>query len=235
MRPTLIDLYCGAGGASAGYVRAGFQVIGVDIEPMSNYPFDFILADALEYLDMLRRHGVPSYVAAFHASPPCQKYSTLSKHYRTDRIDTYPELIEPTRDKLDKLRLPYVIENIPGAPLIDPVTLCGSHFDLTSRWPDFGKVGLRRHRGFEAHGFTLADPGAHDHSYRAVPVYGYTNNRLYRGKGFRGESFNELRKTVMDIDWMEHEELNEALPPAYCNYVGGYMLASINNRYGLAA
>ena len=235
-RPVLIDAFCGAGGAGAGYAQAGFHVIGVDSCPMPRYPFPLIQADVLDLIGLLIETGAISQVAALHGSPPCQRYSTLSKVYRTDRLHTFPELIEPARRAFAATGLPFVIENVPGSPLISPVILCGSHFGLTSVWPGVGqagtstrtrKVGLRRHRGFEAHGFSLPDPGPHDHGYAAVPVYGYTNNRLYRGRGFGGETFIDLRKRVMGISWMTHEELNEAVPPAYTAWIGRYLMDSL--------
>src|SRR5215471_19108203 len=243
-KPVLIDLFCGAGGAGAGYARAGFHVIGVDSAPMPRYPFPFVQADALSFITKLAGSGALSQVTALHGSPPCQADSTLSKRFRTDRLHTYPRLIGPVRQAFTATGLPFVIENVPGAPLISPVILCGSHFGLTSVWPGVGlpgaetgtvRVGLFRHRGFEAHGFTLPDPGAHDHGYRAVPVYGYTNNFIYRGLGFGGETFSDLRRRVMDIGWMEHEELNEAIPPAYTAYVGQHLMGSLERQAALGA
>lgn len=153
-------------------------------------------------------------------------YSTIAKRYRTDRLSSYPHLIEPTRERLIKLGLPWVIENVPGAPLLNPITLCGSQFDLTAEWPEIGKCGLRRHRQFES-SLNLPDAGPHSHTYRAVPVYGHTNNRVFRGKGFHGESFGDLRKQVMGIDWMSHEELNAAIPPVYTDFIGKAILTQI--------
>jgi DNA (cytosine-5)-methyltransferase 1 len=239
MTYTVLDLFCGEGGAARGYADAGFQIVGVDIEPQPRYPFRFREYDAFEYLERFVINADPAWSIGFdaiHASPPCQRYSTLSKRFRTDRLHSFPDLIGPTRDMLRETGLPYVIENIPLAPLEDPVILCGSQFELTSMWPGVGppgttsgpeKVGLRRHRGFEAN-FEIHDAGPHDHSYRAVPVYGYTNNRLFRGEGLRGESFSDLRKEVMEIDWMSHEGLNEAVPPAYTEYVGLFLLHHLN-------
>jgi len=242
-KPVLLDAFCGEGGAGAGYDRAGFHVIGIDTAPMPRYPFPFIRADALELISRLTRTGEIRKVAALHGSPPCHRYSTLSKVYRTDRLDTYPDLIGPAREVFAATGLPFVIENVRGAPLAGPVTLCGSHFGLTSVWPGVGlpgaeggtvKVGLRRHRLFEAHGFRLPDPGPHDHSYRVVPVYGYTNNFIFRGRGFSGESFNDLRRQMMEISWMGHEALNEAIPPAYAAYVGSYLMDAVTGRDGSA-
>lgn len=218
-KPKLLDLFCGAGGAGYGYHLAGFEVTGVDITPQPNYPFRFIQADALDF-------PVDGFDAV-HASPPCQKYSTLSKRFRTDRLHTYPDLIEPARQKLEVSGLPYVIENVSGAPLEAPVLLCGSQFGLTTYWPGVGKAGLQRHRNFELHGFTAPGAGKHDHDYYAIPVYGYTNTNgtvIFKGKGFHGESFRDLRRMIMGIDWMEHEELNEAIPPAYTKHIGKYLI-----------
>jgi len=130
----LLDLFCCAGGAGTGYHQAGFDVVGVDINQQLNYPFTFVCADALK-LD-------PEFIASFdaiHASPPCQSYSDLAK--RNGNADDWPRLIEPVRELLIQTGLPYIIENVEGAPLINPVILCGTMFP-----------GLRviRHRLFEA-------------------------------------------------------------------------------------
>jgi len=132
-KPRLLDLFCCAGGAGVGYSRAGFEVVGVDNKPQSNYPLPFIQADALK-LD-------PEFIASFdaiHASPPCQSYSDLAK--RNGNAHEWPRLIEPVREILIASGLPYVIENVDGAPLLNPMVLCGTMFK-----------GLRvlRHRLFE--------------------------------------------------------------------------------------
>src|SRR5688500_4187308 len=115
----LLDLFCGAGGCSEGYHRAGFEVVGVDLKAQKNYPFEFIQADALDYpLDGFD---------VIHASPPCQAYSVLR---RANPDAEYADLIEPTRAKLQASGLPWIIENVPGAPLAQSITLCGSMFGL---------------------------------------------------------------------------------------------------------
>ena len=143
MGKRLLDLFCKAGGASMGYHRAGFEVVGVDIEPQPNYPFEFIQADAMTFpLDGFD---------AIHASPPCQAYAKVTD-WRGSRSD-HPMLIDAVRERLKGLM--YVIENVPDArgELINPIMLCGSQFGLS----------VRRHRFFEipSIGFTLRPPCQH--------------------------------------------------------------------------
>src|ERR1700734_2045923 len=140
-RPRLLDLFCCAGGAGVGYSRAGFEVVGVDNKRQPNYPLPFIHADALK-LD-------PAFIASFdaiHASPPCQSYSDLAK--RNGNGHMWPRLIEPVRDMLIASGLPYVIENVDGAPLLNPVVLCGTMFP---------QLRVLRHRLFEAN-FAMVPP-----------------------------------------------------------------------------
>src|SRR5512146_881208 len=119
--PRLLDLFCGAGGAAMGYHRACFEVVGVDINPQPHYPFEFHQADALTYpLDGFD---------VIHASPPCQDYTIASLYHRMNG-KTYPDLIEPTRKHLMRSSSVWVMENVPGAPLINPIMLCGSMFGL---------------------------------------------------------------------------------------------------------
>jgi len=120
-KPRILDLFCCAGGAGIGYSQAGFAVVGVDIKPQPNYPLLFIQADALA-LD-------PKFIASFdavHASPPCQAYSDLAKRNRN--AHEWPRLIEPIRNMLIRSGVPYVIENVSGAPLLNAVVLCGTMF-----------------------------------------------------------------------------------------------------------
>jgi DNA (cytosine-5)-methyltransferase 1 len=137
MKPRILDLFCGAGGASAGYARAGFDVVGVDLNPQPRYPFEFHQADALTFpLDGFD---------AIHASPPCQAYSTMRRGLWKDR--EHPDLIAPIRDRLIGADVPYVIENVEGARrlLVNPVLLCGTMFGLGTKEGN----QLRRHRYFE--------------------------------------------------------------------------------------
>lgn len=248
MRPLLLDLFCGAGGAAMGYHRAGFEVVGVDLWPMPRYPFEFIQSDALNALDTLILGGCLedcriggdhcglrlSEVEAIHASPPCQRYSKMSI-CRPGLSDAYPDLIEPTRERLELTGLPYVIENVPGAPLRAPVTLCGCQFGCEAQFRDQGTVQLRRKRGFESN-FPIPDAGPHHHfapsvtvaghgnptspkkRTRSLPVYGHSapgNRPDLRGKGYQ-----QACRDAMGIDWMRREELSESVPPAYTEYVG---------------
>lgn len=220
-----LDLFSGAGGASMGYSRAGYSMIGVDKEDMSNYPFTFMRADALDVLDDLIRGGsiMGLYLNDFsfiHASPPCQRYSRVMS-CRPSYAAKYPDLIDTVRTLLLKTGIPIVIENVEGSPLINAVTLCGSHFGLKAIVPSSGRiVGLRRHRLFEAHGFKIADPGPHNHNLPAVSVAGHGPTNQQQRALVPGPGFAAITRTLMGIDWMNRKELGEAIPPAYATYVG---------------
>lgn len=306
MRFRLLDLFCGAGGCSVGYHRAGFEVVGVDHHKMPRYPYEFHQSDALEFL---AAHGRE--FDAVHASPPCQKYCALRHLAKKD----HPDLIPQTRALLRETGLPYVIENVPGAPLLSPVMLCGTMFGLRT---DCG-AELRRHRLFETnwplmrglkcrhyvaatsgvigvygdhprpgnefterakekrfscteivHGHsggnsrrdgydpTIAGHTPEDRKGRVIGVYGdrpkdgsertlrQTEKRTIcvNGTGLTSEGRsvititgstpqqnivrNIARKTfpvsaarvAMGIDWMTMKELSQAIPPAYCEFIG---------------
>ena len=212
----LLDLFCGAGGAAMGYYRAGFdEIVGVDINPQPNYPFEFVQTDAMEY----PLEGFD----AIHASPPCQRYSIANNiHGRDD----HPDLVAPTRDRLAAAGVPYVIENVPGAPLIDPVVLCGRTFELD----------VKRHRLFETTFpvFTMPCPKGHPGDW--VSVFGHTvlSRRHVIGKAKGGG--NRIKRThlgvergreAMGIPWMKRDELSEAIPPAYTEWIGRQLIAQI--------
>ena len=209
----LLDLFCGQGGAAAGYARAGFEVTGVDINPQPRFPYTFVQADAVEYV---KEFG--HLFDAIHASPPCQAHSALRTLWK-DRA--HPELVAPTREALVASGKPWIIENVPGAPLIDPVVLCGSMFDLKVadrtglvRW-------LRRHRLFESN-VALTAPGPCAHGGRPVMgVYGHSGGRqMTRGyKATRAEA-----SAVLGIDWMSLRGLSQSVPPAYAEWLGRIML-----------
>jgi DNA (cytosine-5)-methyltransferase 1 len=219
MRPRLLDLFCCAGGAGTGYHRAGFDVVGVDLKPQPRYPFEFIQADVLALdLDFLRSFD------AIHASPPCQRYSDLAK--RNQNVETYPDLLAPTREKLLATGLPYVIENVDGAPLISPVVLCGTMFP-----------GLRvlRHRGFESNVLLLAPPhGRHPLVYtmdKRKNHFGQLNQDTAFVQVTGGGNCSKANAAdAMGIDWMTKEELNEAIPPAFTEHLGRQLLAHVQRR-----
>lgn len=222
-RPRLLDLFCCAGGAGMGYANAGFEVVGVDIDPQPHYPLLFIQADALT-LD-------PEFITSFdaiHASPPCQSYSDLAK--RNGNAHEWPRLVEPVREMLIRTGLPYVIENVEGAPLLNPVVLCGTMFK-----------GLRvlRHRLFEANFPILTPPhGKHPicHTFdKRKAQYGKTDEmRDFVSVNGGGNCSVAAARDAMGIDWMTKNELNESIPPAYTRLIGKQLLEYMSNQEAAA-
>lgn len=209
-RPRLLDLYCGAGGAGMGYHRAGFDVVGVDIRPQKNYPFEFIQADALEYC---RAHGHE--FDAIHASPPCQAYSECTP---LDARAGHPDLIAPTRAALMATGLPYAIENVEGARrrMLNPVLLCGTMFGLN----------VWRHRYFEMSPATIMSPMACSHGQFPRPV-------LLTGsaKGRVSGSFTvATMRAAAGLDWMTRDGIDQAIPPAYTEWIGKTLMAAVAIR-----
>jgi DNA (cytosine-5)-methyltransferase 1 len=220
MTPRLLDLFCGAGGCSVGYARAGFEVVGVDLEPMPNYPFEFIQTDAIALLEAALRTGMVCGVwrladfDAIHASPPCQAFSLATLYH--GRTEKHPDLIEPTRALLKRTGLPYVIENVAGAPIRKDVLLCGEMFGLR----------LHRHRYFETEGFLVMQPPHSRHGLKGAIHNCHIEDghaRLVAGNYADHESASE----AMGIDWMTRAELAEAIPPAYCEHIGGYLRSKL--------
>lgn len=209
MRPLLLDLFCGAGGAAAGYHRAGWDVVGVDIHPQPRYPFPFIQADAFSLPVDLRAF------TAIHASPPCQAYSQAGR----DR-HRHPDLYEACRARLTATGLPWVIENVVGAPYRSGIRLCGTMFGL-----DTGAEWLRRHRNFESSELLLQPQCRHRADVRAVSVYGHGTLRTTRDYGTGRFGTLKLARQLMGIDWMTRAELGQAVPPAYTEYIGRELLA----------
>lgn len=206
----LLDLYCKAGGASKGYADAGFEVVGVDIKKQKRYPYEFIQSDVLELnLDFIKKFDV------IHASPPCQTHSItrnlrIAQGKSTDKIDLIPQ----TREMLIKSGKPYIIENVMGAPLNNPVLLCGSAFGLK----------VRRHRIFESNVKLIGTKCDHKSQGRPVGVYGSMRDEIPNG-GRTATSLEEARM-AMDIDWMLWGDLVEAIPPAYTYWLGKQMLGN---------
>ena len=221
-RPRLLDLFCGAGGAAMGYHRAGFEVVGVDINPQPNYPFEFHQGDALEFL---WRFG--QQFDARHASPPCQAHSALRT---VAGGHSSGWLLPATRHALSMIGGPYVIENVVGADMPGALLLCGKHFGLAIVTESRGLVHLRRHRLFETN-FPTPEPGPHPHprSERTIGVYG---NGDGGGRGWKGSMLN--RRAVMGIDWMTRAELSQAIPPAYTEYIGHQLMAHLEALGGAA-
>jgi DNA (cytosine-5)-methyltransferase 1 len=217
-RPRLLDLFCGVGGCGVGYHRAGFDVVGVDIAPQPNYPFEFHQADALEFpLDGFD---------AIHASPPCQFYSNLK------RRQTHWRSIPPTRQRLRTAGVPYVIENIADAApdLLEPIQLCGSMFGLK----------VRRHRLFETTFPVMRQPCWHAGQGTIRAYYGKKGwlvwtpaaaNVQRRGQPPLLRGSIDLAPGDMGIDWATSwDELREAIPPAYTEHIGRYLLAELRAR-----
>jgi DNA (cytosine-5)-methyltransferase 1 len=212
-KPRLLDLFCCAGGAGVGYSNAGFEIVGVDINPQPNYPFEFIQADALS-LD-------PSFIASFdaiHASPPCQSYSDLAKRNRNG--DEWPRLIEPVREMVIRSGRLYIIENVEGAPLLNPTVLCGTMFP---------RLRVLRHRLFETN-FQVTPPAHKKHP----KVHTFDKRKSHFGKTNEWKDFVQVTgggnctlaaaREAMGIDWMTKAEINESIPPAYTLLIGQQLL-----------
>jgi DNA (cytosine-5)-methyltransferase 1 len=227
-RPLALDLFCGPGGMAAGLHRAGFDVVGVDLHPQPSYPFAFTQMDAVRFLDRVLETGKAPW-AYVHASPPCPRYSVLSRSWNVDG-ESHPDLIKPVRERLISLGLPFSIENVVGAPLAtDSLKLCGSMFDLP----------VERHRLFECHGFRPAAMRCAHKRQRELWPDGFPALRSDRGPekrarvvgiyGTGGGPTKDLAlwKWAMDVPWMRTKrEVSDAIPPAYGEYVGAAALMS---------
>lgn len=220
MRPLLLDLFAGAGGAARGYMDAGFRVIGVDIEDQPNYcGDDFIHMDALDYLRDTMDCNEFGFDAV-HASPPCQASCTLIKGNQRATAQNHINLIPETRDLLARTRVPTVIENVQGSDLRRDLTLCGEMFGL----------GVIRHRYFECN-FPVVQPPHVKHRGR---VRGWRHGKYFDGPyvavygdgGGKG-SITEWQQ-AMGIDWTDVRlEIAEAIPPAYTEFVGAQLLQAV--------
>lgn len=235
-RPLLLDLFCCAGGCSMGYWRSGFDVVGIDNRPQPNYPFEFHQADALDYaIEHAHEFDV------IHASPPCQKFSSMTRGRWKDR--EHPDFITPVRRLLKATHKPYVIENVEGAPLKYSIMLCGTMFGLQT--PEGSQ--LRRHRLFETSfpikaafgdrlickhndGSAIGVYGGGQHPDRRRPatigVWGNSGGSSHRD-GLTHYGI-DARRQVMGIDWMTGDELSEAIPPVYTQFIGDQLMVVIN-------
>lgn len=219
MKPRLLDLFCGAGGCSVGYHRAGFDVVGVDLHPQPNYPFEFMRADCRKVMQDFR--WIADEFDAVHASPPCQAHSDLQRQSKIE----YDDLVPSAQCWLNATGLPYVIENVEGAPLVDPVVLCGTMFP-----------GLRviRHRLFETNWPLTAPP----HGKHPL-VFTHDKRKAHYGKLDQDTAFVQVigggnasvanKLDAMGIDWMTGREVNQAIPPAYTEWIGGQLIEQLSN------
>ena len=211
-RPRMLDMYCAAGGSARGYGLAGFETTGVDIFDQPNYSGDhFVQGDAIEYLKAHWRE-----FDVVHASPPCQAFTAYKR--RPGHVAPALNLIPQTREALIETGLPYVIENVPGAPLLDPIRLCGSAFGLD----------VRRHRLFES-SFVMVSPGC-DHSWQTPRFPQATNRVNLRSTVEVGVYRIPLaeQKRAMGVDWdVTLHELSQMVPPAYARWIGARLMEQI--------
>jgi DNA (cytosine-5)-methyltransferase 1 len=214
----LLDLFCGAGGAGMGYHRAGYEVVGVDINPQPHYPFEFHQANALDYLAANGHH-----FDVIHASPPCQLFS-VTAHLAAKG---HQDLVDPIRQLLREAGKPYIIENVPGAPLENALTLCGTMFGLA----------VIRHRAFECQPPIYFPPASCGHDGLATAGrlrrLGITTRTPSLKDGFSyvtvaGNNYlADEGRAAMGIDWMSKRELSQAIPPAYTHFIGSFMRKSL--------
>ena len=222
----LLDLFCCAGGCAKGYHDVGFEILGVDIVDRPNYPYDFVKMDAIEFLETmdLREFDV------IHASPPCQRYSKL-KHLSNDieKWDlNHVDLVDVTREALKKTGKPYVIENVEGAPLINPIKLYGSQFP---------NLYTQRPRLFESN-ILLKEPNTPRQKHKTGKLgSGPAEDGFITVAGIKPQrGMNETQMKLYygfalgGIDWMSLEELTQAIPPAYTEFIGKQIIEYLDNK-----
>jgi DNA (cytosine-5)-methyltransferase 1 len=217
--PRLLDLFCGGGGAAMGYHRAGFDVVGVDVVRQPDYPFSFVLGDALAY--PLHEFDV------VHASPPCKPFTSAGNKDRgTARLfDPHSDCLTPTLARLARLTVPWIVENVVGAPMpADSVTYCGSSFGLA----------VRRHRLFASNVTLTAPPCEHDDTprYQSLEWAARKVGKLASVVGVQGALQGgtdtlELRRWAMGIDWLPNDRLTQAIPPAYTEHIGRQIIGAL--------
>lgn len=216
MKPKLLDLFCGAGGATKGYQQAGFYVVGVDIKPQPHYCGDeFYQADALTF-------PLEGY-DAYHASPPCQANTVLFPNALHHRDYGYQDCIPETRQRLITTDKPWVIENVPNARMNTVIILCGTMFGLK----------VFRHRLFESN-IMLLQPPHIKHSGKTRK--GYPANEEYKYWCITGSVGKRVgAQEAMGIDWMARKacEVSQAIPPAYTEYIGKYLMQVVMANKGI--
>lgn len=220
MRPRVLDLFCKAGGAAKGLHSAGFDVVGVDLEHQPRYPYEFHQADAMTFplvgFDF------------FWASPVCQGYTAM-RHAPNAKGDAHPKLIGPVRERFQATGVPWCIENVEEArwAMHDPITLCGSMFGL-------GAQGCRtqRHRLFEC-SFKIKQPECKHDARPVIGVYGGHARKRARSAGGRGTKdiwiggHKAAASEALGIDWMTLDELSEAIPPVFAEYIAANALRRV--------
>jgi DNA (cytosine-5)-methyltransferase 1 len=226
-KPRLLDLFCGAGGAAMGYHRAGFDVVGIDIEPQLHYPFEFHQADAL---DVLEGDWLVRGFDAIHASPPCQHFSTMGNRSRAENKRKLPptvDLLTPTLTLLANVGIPWVVENVPGAKAHMP-----NAFVLSG-----GQFGLKVHRPryFVSNVLVLVPPKAKPPP-DGIGVYGrdHDGRRLFNRKSngtYRAPKTLEEAQEAIGMDWADWHGTKEAIPPAYTEFIGAQLLQYIGVCY----
>ena len=220
--PTLLDLCCGAGGAAVGYARAGFHILGIDHHPQRDYPFPIEVRDVT---DVLNQPQLLDQFDVVHISPPCPRWSLITPH-----PETHPDLIGPARQALRAWGGPYLIENVPGAPLHDPVLLCGAAFGLGTTCRDGIRRTLRRHRHFESN-LPLDTPGCRClPGQHTIGVYGggggaTPGSRVYKAHYEEG-------CWALGTGWMRDRRATaNAIPPAYTEHLGHQLVAHLTGAH----
>lgn len=256
-RPKLLDLFCCEGGASMGYHRAGFDVYGVDLfvdYSQRRYPFASHKGDVIEVMRRLlageavaftHKDGTVEWLrlsdfAAIAASPPCQHASAGT---RAQDRSKYPRLIEPTRESLIASGLPYVIENVKGADLHDPILLCGTMFGLSAIDDDGTPLEMWRHRLFESNVWSIRppdnygdEPGTCAHGWYSQQVagsYGGARRDKHEARNIRHGGYvpsKRVQQRLLGIGWMTERGMHQSIPPAYTEHIGRQLLAHIESE-----
>jgi DNA (cytosine-5)-methyltransferase 1 len=231
----LLDLFCCEGGASVGYHRAGFDVTGLDLfEDYSQklYPFESIRGDWRRVLDL--HHDGFDVIAA---SPPCQRYSITNAARRSD---DYPDLVDEVRTVLDHIGKPYIIENVVGAPLVNPALLCWSMFRVNGSVIDDDGTPLRmeRHRLFETNwGFTAPAVCSHPRDIQVAGSYGGARRDKWEAKHVRKGGYVPsipVQQQLLGIDWMTQKGMHQSIPPAYTEHIGRQLLSQLARMENVA-